>query len=268
VPVVTGAAIVGGAVGGVVMGSAAGAALERWPAGTTLRHPRRSLCTFCGTELPVRDLIPVLSWVLLRGRCRACSIPIDGRLPLLEVASGAGVALTLHVHGVDGRSVLLAVGVVAVLLAALIDLEHLIVPDRLTLRLAAVSVVGMGLVVTGAAPGGSLTLLVWAFGVPLLLQVVAWGTERVARVRPIGGGDIKLLVGVLALATAVQDGPLAVLVLAVLGASGVALVGLVMGRLDRRDRIPFAPAIAGGYLAVVLLPTVAPTVADLLRGAA
>lgn len=264
----TGAALIGGAVGGAVMGSAAGAALERWPAGTTLRSPRRSCCSQCRAVLSVRDLIPVVSWLLLRGRCRTCFGGIDVRLPLLEVASAIGVASTLHVHGVSARSVLLAVGVVAVLLATFTDLDRMIVPDRLTLPLGVIAVTGMFLFGLDDPAQRARELGVWALGVPLALHVLSLIARWVASARPLGGGDIKLLIGVLALATAVADGPIALLILAVLKAGTVALLGLAVGRLSRRDRIPFAPAIASGYLVVVLAPTVATPVAALLGGAA
>lgn len=263
----TGDALIGGAVGGAVMGSAAGAALERWPAGATLRRPRRSSCPHCRTVLRGRDLIPVLSWLLLRGCCRHCSVAIDVRLPLLEAASAIGVALTLHVHGVSGRSALLAVGVVAVLLATCTDLERMIVPDRLTLPLGVLALTGMAILAAGDAAGDVRGLIVWALGVPCALHIVSWVTRWLTATRPLGGGDIKLLVGVLALASAVEDGPAALLILAVVGAASVAVVGIVTGRLERSDRIPFAPAIAGGYLTVVLAPTLAAPVAALLGGA-
>ena len=265
-PFVTATTLIGGAISGAVMGSAAGAALDRWPSGSTMRDPRRSHCSSCGVPLLVRDLMPVLSWLVLRGRCRHCSDTIDVRLPLLEATSAVGVALTLRMHGLDGRSVLLSVGVVAVLLATFTDLEGMIVPDRLTLPLGAVALIGMSLPFEGAQVGPAPELLIWALGVPLALYALSRLTQWMVTTRPIGGGDVKLLVGVLALATAVVDGPIAVLVLAVLGAASVATVGLMTGRLQRRDRIPFAPAIAGGYLAVVLVPTVATPVARLIGG--
>jgi leader peptidase (prepilin peptidase) / N-methyltransferase len=262
----TGAALIGGAVSGAVMGSAAGAALDRWPTGGTLRSPRRSHCSTCRAVLRSRDLIPVLSWLMLRGRCRSCASTIDARLPLLEVASGAGVALTLHAHGIRWQSALLAIGVIAVLLATLTDLEGMIVPDRLTLPFGVLAVAGMGVLAADGAAQRS--LFVWALGVPAALHVASRTAERIASGRPLGGGDVKLLIGVLALASAVDGGPAAVLMLAVLGAGSVAMLGLATGRLSRGDRIPFAPAIAGGYLTVVLVPAAAPAVVGLLGGVA
>jgi len=263
-PVMTGAALIGGAVSGAVMGSAAGVALGRWPGGDTLGRPRRSRCSSCRVVLRGRDLIPVVSWLLLHGRLRACSSSIDGRLPVLEVASAGGVALAAHVHGVSPQSGLLAIGVVAVLLATLTDLERMRIPDRLTLPLGAVALAGMSVLADDAAARRS--VLVWAIGLPFALHIVSRGIEHFVAARPLGGGDVKLLVGVLALATAIDGGPAAVLVLAVGAAGVVAAVGLAAGRLRRGDRIPFAPAIAGGYLTVVLVPAAAPAAMALLGG--
>jgi leader peptidase (prepilin peptidase) / N-methyltransferase len=258
----SGAALIGGALSGALIGSAAGVALHRWPAGDTLRNPQRSHCSTCRSVLRSRDLVPVVSWLMLRGRCRSCESPIDARLPALELASAVGVALTLHVRGIGWESALLALGVVAVLLGTLTDLQAMIVPDRLTLPLGALSVIGMSSLATDTHQQRH--VLVWGLAVPLAFSILARTVERFAEVRPIGGGDVKLLVGVLALATAVDGGAIAVVVLAVLLAGTVGIVGLATGRLERRDRIPFAPAIAGGFLTVVLVPSAAARVASIV----
>ena len=260
----TAATLIGGAVGGAVMGSAAGAALDRWPVGETLIHPKRSRCATCSAALRGRDLVPVVSWLMLRGRCRSCGSRIDARLPAIELAAAVGVALTLQVHGITWLSVLLSFGVVGVLLATLTDLEAMIVPDRLTLPLGAIAVAGVGMASADRATLG--TLAVWALGVPAALHSISRLSERMTGARPLGGGDVKLLVGVLALAAAIDHGPAAVLLLAVMGAGSVALLGIATGRLTRRDRIPFAPAIAAGYLTVVLAPATAPAALMLLGG--
>jgi len=244
-------------VGGALAGSAAGAALHRWPHGRTLLRPVRSRCSACGHELRARDLVPVISWVVLRGRCAACAAPIDPRLPLLEAGSALVVAGVVVVHGVGAVAVLLAVGAVAVLLAALCDLERMRNPDRLTVPLAILAVGGAVVAPPGDArlgPAG------WSVAVPVLLALVSAACVRAGSPRPIGGGDVKLLVGVLALATLVPSGAPAVLSIAVVSAGAVAVLGLATGRLRRGDRLPFAPGIAVGYLVVVLVPSVASTI--------
>lgn len=258
-PVTTGLALIGGAVAG----SAAGAAMHRWPTGTTLLEPRRSSCDACGSLLQPRDLVPVLSWVMLRGRCRACGERIDARLPLLEAASAVVTVTLVQVHGPTITAVVLAVGAVAVLVAAVIDAEHLIVPDRLTRPLALLALLAVP-ILTGPGRAGGVAL--WSLGVPAALQLIAIAADRTGRARPVGGGDIKLLVGVLALAGVVASGPPAVLLVAVVLAGSAAVIGLAMGRLTRRSRLPFAPPLAVAFLMVVIAPDRADDIVSILGG--
>ena len=246
-PATTGIVLIGGAVAG----SAAGAALHRWPAGGTLREPRRSVCDTCSIELRVRDLVPVVSWVALRGRCHACGARIDPRVPLLEGLCAAIAVAVVHVHGLTVAAAILTVGCIAVVVGALVDLEHLVVPDRLTLPLAGLAILSIPLI---AGPDRAAHTALWAVGLPLVLRILAAAADRVGRARPVGGGDIKLLVGVLALAGVSPHGPAAVLLGSVVLGGTVAVVGLATGRVTRRSRLPFAPAIAVPFLIVVVAP--------------
>ena len=246
-PVTTGLALIGGAVAG----SAAGAAMHRWPSGASLGAPRRSRCSGCGGVLRARDLVPVVSWISLRGVCRMCGARIDPRLPLIELASATVAVGVLHAHGMTVASIVLILGSVAVLAAAFIDAEHLIVPDRLTLPLA---LLGLASIPTIVAPERWLTVATWAIGVPLTLRIIAAVADATGWTRPVGGGDIKLLVGVLALAGIAPYGPPTVLIGAIVLAGVVALLGLASGRLERRSRIAFAPFVAVSFLVVAVAP--------------
>src|SRR4051794_11441254 len=82
-------AIILAAVGGLIVGSFLNVVAYRLPRGESLVHPR-SRCPHCGTQLRAIDNIPVVSWLLLRGRCHGCSAPISARYPLVE-ASTAGL---------------------------------------------------------------------------------------------------------------------------------------------------------------------------------
>ena len=246
-------------VGGALVGSAAGAALHRWPQGETLLRPARSRCPACLQVLRARDLVPVVSWVIRRGRCAACAAPIDPRFLVLEAGSALLAAGVVAVHGVGAQAVLLAVGAVAVLLAALADIERMRIPDRLTVPLAVLAIVGVVSTASGEVPPG--LLLGWSIGVPALLALLSAGSVRIGLPRPVGCGDIKLLVGALALTSLVPGGPAAMLAFAVVGAGSIAALGLMTGVVRRGDRVPFAPAIGAGYLGVVLAPSLATTVA-------
>jgi len=237
---------------GAVLGSAAGSALVRWPSGGSLLAPPRSRCVGCSGTVSVRDLLPVVSWLVLRGRCRSCSAGIDGRLPLLEAASAVAAMGVVHVHGVGARSGLLVLGAVAVLLATFTDLEARRIPDRLTYPLALVAVPGMVLL-AGDTPQ-RWVVVGWALCLPLLIGSAARASVALGYRRPIGGGDVKLLVGLLALSLTSSSGPIRLLVLAVMLGGVHAAGGLMLGRLRIGDRVPFAPAIALAFLTVVLSP--------------
>lgn len=241
------------ALGGAAAGSVAGAALTRWPRGLTLGRPSRSRCDRCDRDLTARDLVPVVSWVWLGGRCRSCGLAIDARLPMLEAAAAGLAVCMVAVHGLTVDAALLALGAVAVLTASIVDLDRRIVPDRLTRPLM---VVALGALALRGLPGPALVgALAWAVGVPALLRIAALVADHRRRARPVGAGDIKLLVGVLALVAPDRHAPAALLLLAVILGGVVALIGLVTGRLDPRSRLPFAPAIGAAYLLVVLAPS-------------
>ena len=212
----------------------------------------RSRCRACETDVGILDLVPVLSWLLLRGRCRTCATPIDVRYPMLELVCGVSVLAIVARHGVGPTAIVLSVGALASVLAGLIDLEHRIIPDRLTRPLAAVALPVALLLAQGSRD--RLAVITWSLGIPLLLEGAARVMAAISRPRPIGGGDVKLLVGLLACTSLVEAGPVSLLVLSVLVGGGFATIGLVTGRLRRGDRMAFGPALATSFLVVGLLP--------------
>lgn len=244
------------AAGGALSGSAAGAAITRWPNGLTLGAPARSRCDACGSSIRARDLIPIVSWLALRGRCRSCRAVIDARHLALELLAATLAVLVVSVHGPTVRALLLLLGAVALLVATATDIADRIIPDRLTRPLAIIGVGGLGLAwAAGAvAPGPARVALAWSLGVPAALWVLTLVVDRRGQARPVGGGDIKLLIGVLAIAGLVPSGAPRVLLMTVVIAGSIASVGLLAGRLHRRSRMPLAPAITAAFLLVVLTP--------------
>ena len=245
------------AAGGALSGSAAGAAVTRWAEGLTLGSPGRSRCDRCEVPVLMRDMVPVVSWVALGGRCRSCRAPIDRRQPTIELLATAVAVLVVAVHGPTMRGLLLTLGAVALLTASATDVAERIIPDRLTRPLAVLGLGGLSVAaaidpVGPSVPGAAFA---WAVGFPAALGLLTLAADRTDRARPIGGGDIKLLVGVLALAGLIPDGAPMLLLVTALLAGTVATVGLLAGRLHRRSRLPLAPAITGAYLLVVLAPS-------------
>jgi len=136
---------------GLVCGSFLNAVIHRLPRGVGLSHPRRSFCPQCGRSLPWHENIPLLSWLWLRGRCAGCSARIPARYPFVEALT-AGLFLMLWWS--FPPAVAAAYMVLAAILVAgtFIDLEHMILPDSLTLGGAAAGVL-LAMFVPGLLPG-------------------------------------------------------------------------------------------------------------------
>lgn len=136
---------------GLVCGSFLNAVIHRLPRGIGLAYPRRSFCPHCGKSLPWHENIPVLSWILLRGKCSACGAAISGRYPLVEALTAA---LFLLLWWNFPPAVAVAYMVLAALLIAgtFIDLEHMILPDSLTVGGAVAGAI-LAVLVPGLLPG-------------------------------------------------------------------------------------------------------------------
>ena len=172
---------------GVVAGSFVATLVLRWPADRSVAAGRSS-CDGCGTTLQAPELVPLLSFLAQRGRCRRCCARINLHHPIIELAGGVIGLLAMLLHpGWDGAAGALF-GWMLLALAAL-DIDHLWLPDRLTLPLLA-----LGLI-TGAA-GLASALVDRAIGAAAgyaVLVVVAWSYRKLRRREGIGGGDPKLL---------------------------------------------------------------------------
>src|SRR5581483_1864819 len=194
----------------------------RLPRGRSLVRPG-SRCPNCDVPVKPRDNVPVLGWLLLGGRCRACRVEISSRYPIVEALTAAlAVAVVLVKH--SPRDITLGLVLVAVLVpVALIDLDLRIIPNRITLP-AALGAVGVGL---AFAPGKVPEQLIAGAGAAgfLLVFVLAYP-------RGMGMGDVKLA-GVLGLFLGRSVAPalfVAVLVGTIVGALQMARVGVAEGR--------------------------------------
>ncbi|MFQ5526041.1 MAG: prepilin peptidase [Thermoanaerobaculia bacterium] len=117
---------------GLVVGSFLNVVIHRLPRRTSIVFPR-SACTYCGGPVSARDNIPVVSWLVLRGRCRRCAAPISMRYPLVEAATSLLFALVAWRFGLSWETPAMALFCSLLLVLALIDLDHFVLPDKLTL---------------------------------------------------------------------------------------------------------------------------------------
>jgi leader peptidase (prepilin peptidase) / N-methyltransferase len=225
---------------GAVFGSFLNVVAFRLPRHESIVKPR-SRCPSCGAHVRPYDNVPILSWLLLRGRCRDCSAAISPRYPLVEGATALLCAGAVLAHSSAAGIALSAVLILVLVPAAAIDLEYRIIPNRLTAAGAVLALV-LG---TALDPSGELARLIAgaAAGGFLLLAALAYPGG-------MGMGDVKLA-GVLGLFLGAAVAP-AILVALV---SGVAVGGVIVARKGVRaggkTAVPFGPFLAlGGAVAV------------------
>jgi leader peptidase (prepilin peptidase)/N-methyltransferase len=223
---------------GLVIGSFLNVVIARMPEGKSLWRPR-SACPACGVAIAWYDNVPVLSFLALRGRCRACRAAISWRYPVVEAITAVAFATAYVLLGPT-----LDFAVAAALLAGLIaitgiDLAHQIIPDAITLPGIVAGVLAS--LATGRIPWlDSLVGIVVGAGVFLVIILVSRGG--------MGGGDMKLG-GMLGAFLGWKLGLLAIL-LGVLSGGVVAVCLLALGRKGRKEAIPFGPFLAlGGAVA-------------------
>jgi leader peptidase (prepilin peptidase) / N-methyltransferase len=227
---------------GAIVGSFLNVVTYRLPRRESLVTPA-SHCPNCDTPVKPYDNIPILSWLLLRGHCRSCSQPISPRYPLVEALTAVlCIGSVLVHHSVSGIALSITL-ILIVVPAALIDLEHRIIPNRLT-ALGAVLALGIGLALD---PGGEPTRLIAAAvaGGFLLLAALAYPGG-------MGMGDVKLA-GVLGLflGSAVAPGILVALLSGV--GVGAVIIARKGARAGRKTAVPFGPFLALGALFAVFL---------------
>lgn len=222
---------------GAVCGSFLNVVIHRLPRGESLISPR-SHCTACGTPVKARDNVPVIAWLWLRGKCRACRAAISCSYPLVELGTaGLCVAIVLTRSSAAG----LALGLVLVLSVvpvAAIDVEHHLIPNRIT-GPAALAALILGTALNPAGEPARLIAAAAAAGFLLLAHLVS--------PRGMGMGDVKLagLLG-LVLGREVAPAMLAALVLAV--AAGMVVLVRTAPGARRRAGLPFGPFLALGAL--------------------
>jgi len=225
---------------GAIFGSFLNVVSYRLPRHESLLSPA-SHCTKCGTPVKPYDNIPILSWLLLRGHCRSCAAPISPRYPLVEALTAALCVGAVLAHASASGIVLSVALILVVVPAALIDLEHRIIPNRLT-ALGAVLAPAIGLALDPSGEPGRLIAGAGAGGF-LLLAALAYPGG-------MGMGDVKLAAVMgLFLGSAVAPALLvALLAGALVGAAIIAEKGASQGR---KTAVPFGPFLALGALVAV-----------------
>jgi leader peptidase (prepilin peptidase)/N-methyltransferase len=225
---------------GLVVSSFLNVCIDRLPEGESIVSPP-SHCPFCGRRLAPFDLIPLLSYILLRGRCRYCGAPIPRRVLVVEAATGLLFILLWYRYGPSLRLLLATLYTCFFIVIFVIDLEHHLVLNRVIYPAIVVA-----LLATPFTPDhGVVELLVGgALGFGLLFLIAF------AYPAGMGMGDVKLATFI-----GLVVGFPSIFVSLFLSFIAGGLVGgslLLTGRKGRKDPIPFAPfLIAGGMVAML-----------------
>lgn len=233
------------AVLGLLLGSFASLAAHRLPRGETLTTGR-SHCPQCGHALGMADLVPLFSYVWSRGKCRHCHAAIPARYPLIEIGAALLCVLAVAVAGPGLQAALLGLLAVGLVILTAVDLEHQIIPDGVSLALAAL---GLGYqALTGNSPQA------WALAGAGALAgfTIAWLLRfvflRLKGREALGFGDVKFF-AVAGLWTGIMG--LADFML-ISGLAGILFAAV--WRWRGGDAVfPFGPALAFGLYSAVLL---------------
>ncbi|MAF27470.1 MAG: prepilin peptidase [Gemmatimonadota bacterium] len=229
---------------GMAVGSFLNVVIHRVPRGESVVRPR-SRCTRCAHPVRPMDNIPIVSWVFLRGRCRNCGTRISSRYPMVEAATallfaGAAVVLRGPVELVPAL-----VFVAAMMAVTFIDLDHMIIPDSITLPGILLGILAASLgwgiapldAVLGVLAGGGSLLAVGS--------IYRFATGRDG----LGAGDIKLLAMVGAFLG--PSGAFLTILAGSLAGTLVAAVGMARGGLHRTSELPFGAFLAPGAVVVL-----------------
>ncbi|MGC2424564.1 MAG: prepilin peptidase [Nitrospirota bacterium] len=231
---------------GLVVGSFLNVCIYRVPRRRSIVSPP-SACPNCGSKIKPWHNIPVLSYILLRGRCAHCGAGISPRYPLIELLNALFYVAALHRFGFRPASFLIMALISAFIVVTFIDLEHQIIPDGITLPGIVLGLILGPLVLRNPAVPwhigfiNSLLGMVVGGGIFYLIAVLSRGG--------MGGGDIKLIAMIGAFL-----GWKGVLLTIFVGSLLGAVVGIwlmVFKGMKRKTPIPFGPFLVAGAMAAI-----------------
>jgi leader peptidase (prepilin peptidase)/N-methyltransferase len=221
---------------GLIIGSFLNVCIHRLPRRESVVFPG-SRCPHCETSIPFYDNLPLVSFLILRGRCRSCGGGISWQYPLVEFLNGIGYLFLFLKFGPTPKALLYAALFSTLLVISFIDLHHQIIPDRLTLPGMGVGLIASSFVLPTGLINALLGLLLGG-GLFYLVAVISRGG--------MGGGDIKLLAMIGAF-LGWMDVLLIILVASFFGSlTGLSL--MVFKGKNRKYPVPFGPFLALGAL--------------------
>lgn len=224
---------------GACIGSFLNVCIYRIPAGLSIVHPG-SRCPRCKKAIPFYDNIPILSYLLLLGKCRRCKTPIGIRYPFVELLGGLSALACAQVFGLTLHGLVVFAFIATLIVVTFIDLDHRIIPDRISLP-------GIPLFFLAALAVPTVTWRASAIGIVAgggSLFAVAWIYELITGREGMGGGDIKLLAMIGAMIG--WQGVLFTLFAASAIGTLTGLLAMLRSGKGLKLAIPFGPFLAAG----------------------
>ncbi|MHB8506059.1 MAG: prepilin peptidase [Acidimicrobiales bacterium] len=236
------------AVVGLSIGSFLNVVVHRVPLGQSLARPR-SACPGCATPIAARDNVPVVSWLVLRGRCRHCDAPISLRYPLVEAGTAALFVAVAVRFGWSWATPAADAFVAGLLALACVDLERYLLPRRIVFVTGGLS--GAFLLVDSATTARWGRLAVGAACAAVAFGLF-WALNR-ANPRWLGYGDVRLA-GAIGLVLGWLGPDYALIGFLVANLAGVIVAGVLLttGRMRRTTPMPYGVFLAAGSVVTVL----------------
>ena len=231
---------IAGIVGGLI-GSFLNVCIYRLPRGESIVWTG-SHCPACGKAIAFYDNVPVVSYLILLGRCRACRAPIPIRYPLVEAANAIGYLAILSRFGLTWTTALYSLLFSALLVVTGTDLTHKIIPNVITVPGIVVGLLGAATVL----PVGIFNALLGIVVGGGILWVLAWASPYLFGKEGMGGGDIKLLAMVGAFLG--WKPALLTIMIGSLSGSVIGVSLIALGFLKRDEYLPFGPFLVFGTL--------------------
>ena len=240
---------------GLVFGSFATAVAYRVPRGISLVKKQRSACPSCNRSLTAVELVPVFSWLFLRGRCRSCKAAIGARYPFIELATLCLCLAFYARFGFTPQSLCLFALAPVITAIVAIDLEFKIIPDGLNLAILGLGALSLAAGAVGAPEafafvvekgGAALAGAAVYLSASLLLR---YGVMAALKKDPLGWGDIKFF-GAAGFWLGINPDSGAYLML-LSGIFGIVLA-LLWKKLRKGPEFPFGPALLAAFTAMLL----------------
>lgn len=233
---------------GIVLGNFYNVCIYRIPNNQSIINTP-SHCYNCNTRIKPLDMVPILSWILLRGKCRYCRQKISLRYSLVELLIGVLFILVYRVYGYNIITLYYLLLVSLLLIITFIDLDYYIIPDELIIFGSIVAVIfnilGKGISIKDSLLG----CLMCGGGMLVLIYLI----EIIIKKEVMGRGDIKLF-GMVGLFLGIKLGLLTILLSVYVGATcGVAII--IYSKINKKEfnsMIPYGPFISMGALISIL----------------